>query len=316
MHGTSTPDDERPAATAHEPATGPSDAAHHITVLARAAVEALAIDPAGTYVDATYGAGGHSAHILAALGPSGRLIAFDADPVAGLRGTDARARLVHANFRALGAQLDALSIDYVNGVLYDLGLSSMQLDDPERGFSFRAAAPLDMRLDPTQGESAADLIANRSERELADIIYQFGEERAARRIARALKEREPRDTAALAALVAGVVHVRGKRERTHPATRTFQALRIAVNDELGALSESLETALERTLEGGRIAAISFHSLEDRIVKQLFRDDPRAVRITRKPIVPGAHEIAANPRARSAKLRVCGVTHRVPGGRPT
>lgn len=287
----------------------------HVPVLAHEAIAALAIDPAGIYVDATYGAGGHSARILAALGPAGQLIAFDTDPVARLRDTDDRARLVHANFRALGRQLDALGIERVNGVLYDFGISSLQLDNAERGFSFRAAAPLDMRLDPTYGESAAELIAGRSESELADIIFEFGEERAARQIARAIKQREPRDTAELAALVAGVVHVRGKRERLHPATRTFQALRIAVNDELGALRESLDAALDRTLEGGRIAAISFHSLEDRIVKQLFRDDPRAVRVTRKPIVPSAAETAANPRARSAKLRVCAVTHPALGGRP-
>jgi 16S rRNA (cytosine1402-N4)-methyltransferase len=191
----------------------------------------------------------------------------------------------------------------------------MQFDDGGRGFSFRAAAPLDMRMDPTRGESAAELIANRSESELADIIFTYGEERAARRIARAIKHREPRDTAELAGLVAGVVQVRGKRERTHPATKTFQALRIAVNDELGALRESLDAALTRTAEGGRIAVISFHSLEDRIVKQLFRDDPRAVRVTRKPIVPSAVEVAANPRSRSAKLRVCAVTHAAPGGSP-
>jgi len=298
-----------------EGVSGEAEGTAHVAVLAREAVEALVLDPAGTYVDATYGAGGHSAQILAALGPAGRLVAFDADPLARLRGADNRARLVHANFRALGAQLDALGIDRVNGVLYDFGVSSMQLDNPERGFSFRAAAPLDMRLDPTRGESAAELIASRSESELADIIFEYGEERAARRIARAIKQREPSDTGELAALVAGVVHVRGKRERAHPATRTFQALRIAVNDELGALRESLDAALERTLEGGRLAAISFHSLEDRIVKQLFRDDPRAVRVTRKPIVPSAAETAANPRARSAKLRVCGVTHAATGGHP-
>ncbi len=283
--------------------------------MADEAIAALTIDPAGVYVDATYGAGGHSARILAALGPAGRLIAFDADPLARLRGGDDRARLVHANFRALGTQLDALGIERVNGVLFDFGVSSLQLDDPERGFSFRVAAPLDMRLDPTRGESAAELIADRSESELADIIFEFGEERAARRIARAIKLRAPRDTAELAALVAGVVHVHGKRERTHPATRTFQALRIAVNDELGALREGLETALDRTLPGGRIAAISFHSLEDRIVKQLFRDDPRAVRVTRKPIVPSPAETAANPRARSAKLRVCAVIQPAQEGHP-
>jgi 16S rRNA (cytosine1402-N4)-methyltransferase len=317
VHGQGLPDNDPPSSPAQPDSGVPSAAegTHHISVLAREAIEALAIVPDGIYVDATYGAGGHSAGILAALGPSGRLIAFDADPVARLRGNDPRARLVHANFRAMGAQLDALAIDRVNGVLYDFGLSSLQLDNPERGFSFRAAAPLDMRLDPTCGESAADLIADRSESDLADIIYQYGEERAARRIARALKERRPRDTVELAALVAGVVHVRGKRERVHPATRTFQALRIAVNDELSSLRESLETALDRTVDGGRIAAISFHSLEDRIVKTLFRDDPRAVRITRKPIVPSAAEIAANPRARSAKLRVCSVVHPASGGRP-
>jgi len=295
---------------------GRNDAnAPHVSVLADEAVDALAIDSAGCYVDATYGAGGHSARILAALGPTGRLVAFDADPNAALREADARARLVHANFRALAGELDALGIARVNGVLYDLGVSSVQLDDGARGFSFRVAAPLDMRLDPTAGESAAELIASRSESELADIIFEFGEERAARRIARAIKLREPRDTHELAALVAGVVHVRGKRERTHPATRTFQALRIAVNDELGALRSSLDAALARTVDGGRIAVISFHSLEDRIVKQCFRDDPRAVRITRKPIVPGPAELAANPRSRSAKLRVCGVTHPDSGDSP-
>jgi 16S rRNA (cytosine1402-N4)-methyltransferase len=287
----------------------------HLSVLVVESVEALAIEPDGIYVDATYGAGGHTTRILAALGPSGRVVAFDADPVARLHDADGRASLVHANFRALGAQLDALGIERVNGVLYDLGVSSVQLDTPERGFSFRAAAPLDMRLDPTRGESAAELIADRSESELADIIFHFGEERAARRIARAIKQRKPADTAELAALVAGVVHVSGRRERTHPATRTFQALRIAVNDELRALAESLDAALERTVEGGRIAAISFHSLEDRIVKERFRDDPRAVRVTRKPIVPSAAERAANPRARSAKLRVCSITHPVTGGLP-
>jgi len=281
----------------------------HISVLARESIDALAIRPAGIYVDATYGAGGHSSLILAALGPAGRVVAFDADPVAHARlHSDTRMTLVHANFRDLATELEALEIPVVDGILYDLGVSSMQLDDGERGFSFRVAAPLDMRMDPTQGESAAELIESRDEGELADIIFEYGEERAARRIARAIKQRSPRDTAELAALVAGVVHVRGKRERTHPATRTFQALRIAVNDELGALRASLDAALDRTAEDGRIAVISFHSLEDRIVKQTFRDDPRARRVTRKPIVPSDEEAAVNPRARSAKLRVCAVTH--------
>ena len=283
--------------------------AEHVSVLARESIEALAIAPAGTYVDATYGAGGHTALILAELGPQGRVVAFDADPAARTRAiADPRVTLVHANNRALADELDRLAIGQVDGVFYDLGVSSMQLDNVERGFSFRAPAPLDMRMDPTHGESAADLIANREENELADIIFAYGEERAARRIARAIKARQPQNTLELAGIVAGVVHVRGKRERTHPATRTFQALRIAVNDELDALRASLDAALARTREDGRIAVISFHSLEDRIVKQTFRDDPRSRRVTRKPILPSENEQAENPRSRSAKLRVCAVTH--------
>jgi len=281
----------------------------HISVLAAESVAALALRPDGTYVDATFGAGGHSGRILAALGPSGRLVAIDADPGARTRAfADPRFTLVHANFRDLASVLDGLSLPAVDGILYDLGVSSMQFDEGERGFSFREAAPLDMRLDPTRGESAAEFIARVDETELADAIFRFGDERNSRRIARAIKARMPRDTMELAAVVSGAVHVRGKRERIHPATRTFQALRIAVNDELGALEDSLDAAFERTREDGRIAVISFHSLEDRIVKQRFRDDPRAVRVTRKPIVPGEAELAANPRARSAKLRVCSVTH--------
>ncbi|MGB8267999.1 MAG: 16S rRNA (cytosine(1402)-N(4))-methyltransferase RsmH [Candidatus Velthaea sp.] len=281
----------------------------HISVLAAEAVDALALRPDGRYVDATFGAGGHSARILAALGSTGRVVAVDADPGARTRAiVDPRFTLVHANFRDLAGVLDDLSLPQVDGVLYDLGVSSMQFDEAARGFSFREAAALDMRLDPSRGESAAEFIARVDETELADVIFRYGDERNSRRIARAIKLRQPRDTMQLAGVVAGAVHVRGKRERIHPATRTFQALRIAVNDELGALEASLDAALERTREGGRIAVISFHSLEDRIVKQRFRDDPRAVRVTRKPIVPGETELAANPRARSAKLRVCAVTH--------
>jgi 16S rRNA (cytosine1402-N4)-methyltransferase len=278
----------------------------HVSVLARESIEALAIRANGTYVDATFGAGGHSALLLDALGPNGRVVAFDADPAAGERAiSDPRFTLVHANFRTLREELDALGIAAVDGVLFDLGVSSMQLDEGERGFSFRVAAPLDMRLDPTEGESAAEWLAEHSEREIADAIYQFGEERASRRIARAIVARRDegrpvRDTADLAALVARVVRTSG---RIHPATRTFQALRIAVNDELGALRAGLDAALDRTALGGRIAAISFHSLEDRIVKHTFREDPRARVLTRKPIVPEEPEIGANPRARSAKLRV-------------
>ncbi len=279
----------------------------HVSVLPRESIEALAIVPDGTYVDATFGAGGHTRLILAQLGPAGRVIAFDADPSANAHvPDDPRVTLVYANFRALADALRTREIVTVDGILYDLGVSSMQFDEGERGFSFRTDAPLDMRLDPTTGESAADYIASHDEGELADVIFQFGEERNSRRIARAVKARRPQTTGELAAIVAGAVHVRGKRERIHPATRTFQALRIAVNDELGALRESLAAAPSVVRPGGRIAVISFHSLEDRIVKLAFREDPRLRPLTRKPIVPGEAENTENPRARSAKLRVAAV----------
>jgi len=281
----------------------------HTPVLAAAAIDALAIRTSGTYVDATFGAGGHSALILEQLGPAGRLVALDADPTAGaFAPADPRFRLVHANFRTLAEQLEALGIATVDGVLFDLGVSSMQFDEGERGFSFRVAAPLDMRLDPTSGESAASFLATRDEREIADAIYGYGEERASRRIARAIVALRDagtpvRDTLDLAGVVARAVQRGGQRGAIHPATRTFQALRIAVNDELGALHAGLDAALARTIPGGRIAAISFHSLEDRIVKHTFREDPRVTALTRKPIVAGDDEVSANPRARSAKLRV-------------
>ena len=283
----------------------------HTSVLATEALDALAIVPDGTYVDATFGAGGHTRLLLERLGPHGRTIAFDADPLAAsLAPEDPRLTLIHANFRTLAAELASRSIGPVDGVLYDLGVSSMQLDDGARGFSFRSDAPLDMRLDPTHGESAADYIVSHDEVELADVIFRYGDERNSRRIARSLKTKLPRTTGELAAIVAGAVHVRGKRERIHPATRTFQALRIAVNDELGALRESLDGAASVVRPGGRIVVISFHSLEDRIVKLFFREDERVRPLTRKPIVPGDEEISTNPRARSAKMRVATVESEV------
>ncbi|MGA2393150.1 MAG: 16S rRNA (cytosine(1402)-N(4))-methyltransferase RsmH [Candidatus Lustribacter sp.] len=283
----------------------------HTPVLATEALDALAIVADGTYVDATFGAGGHTRLILERLGPHGRTIAFDADPLAATHvPKDPRLSLIHSNFRLLADELRERGITAVDGVLYDLGVSSMQLDDPARGFSFRADAPLDMRLDPTRGETAADYIASHDETELADAIFRFGEERNSRRIARALKAKLPRTTGELAALVAGAVHVSGKRERIHPATKTFQALRIAVNDELGALRESLAGTAGIVRPGGRIAVISFHSLEDRIVKRFFREDARLLPLTRKPIVPSDDEISTNPRARSAKLRVATVESEV------
>jgi 16S rRNA (cytosine1402-N4)-methyltransferase len=279
----------------------------HTSVLAAESLDALTIVPDGTYVDATFGAGGHTRLILERLGPHGRTIAFDADPLASsLAPEDPRLTLIHANFRALRSELEQRSISAIDGILYDLGVSSMQFDDGARGFSFREDAPLDMRLDPTQGETAAEFIASRDEEDLANAIFEYGDERASRRIARALKMRLPRTTGDLAAIVAGVVHVPGKRERVHPATRTFQALRIAVNDELGALRASLDAAADVVRPGGRIAVISFHSLEDRIVKVFFRDDDRLARVTRKPIVPSEEEIRLNPRSRSAKLRVAAI----------
>ena len=283
----------------------------HTSVLASEALDAWAIDPAGRYVDATFGAGGHTRLMLERLGPQGRVIAFDADPLAAtLVPDDPRLTLIHANFRALAEELGERGIAAVDGVLYDLGVSSMQLDDPARGFSFRADAPLDMRLDPTRGETAAAFIAECDEADLADAIFRYGEERNSRRIARALKSKLPRTTGELAAIVAASVHVSGRRERIHPATKTFQALRIAVNDELGALRASLDAAAGVVRPGGRIAVISFHSLEDRIVKLFFREDARVQPLTRKPVVPSDAEVLSNPRARSAKLRVATVEREV------
>jgi 16S rRNA (cytosine1402-N4)-methyltransferase len=281
----------------------------HVSVLMRPALEYLAIRPDGIFVDATFGAGGHSRSILGRL-ERGRVIALDADPSAAARAeriADPRFTFVHSNFRELDAVLDRFAIDSVDGVLFDLGVSSMQLDDPERGFSLGAAAPLDMRMDPQVGRSAYEILATSSESELADIFFQLGEERAARRIARAVVMRRtrgglPNTTAEFAQLVAGIVQRPGRRERIHPATRVFQALRIAANDELDALRDGLEAAVRRLRKAGRVVAISFHSLEDRIVKRTFRDDERLDVLTRRPVLPDERELAENRRARSAKLR--------------
>jgi 16S rRNA (cytosine1402-N4)-methyltransferase len=281
----------------------------HVPVLVGPALEYLEILPNGLYVDATFGAGGHAAAILERLG-NGRLIALDADPRAAAvaqRLADPRLTFVHANFRDLGRVLDRYEIPSLDGVLFDLGVSSMQLDDAERGFSVGKPAVLDMRMDPTLGSSAYDVLSTASERELAEIFFAFGEERSARRIARAIVARRaggglPNTTSEFAALISGIVQRTGKRERIHPATRVFQALRIAVNDELGALREGLSQAVARLRTGGRVVAISFHSLEDRIVKRGFRDDERLVVLTKKPIRPDRRELAENRRSRSAKLR--------------
>jgi 16S rRNA (cytosine1402-N4)-methyltransferase len=238
------------------------------------------------------------------------VIAIDADPQAAARAAriaDSRFTFIQANFREITRVLDRCAIQSVDGVLFDLGVSSMQLDDPERGFSLGKPAALDMRMDPAVGRSAYEILATASEGELADIFFYYGEERSARRIARAIVLRRsngtlPNTTAEFAQLVAGIVQRPGRRERIHPATRVFQALRIAVNDELGALREGLQGAIGRLRGAGRVVAISFHSLEDRIVKQAFRNDERLDVLTKRPILADEDEIAENRRARSAKLR--------------
>ena len=298
----------------------------HASVLAAEAVAALAIRPAGTYLDATFGRGGHSRAILAALGPQGRLVALDRDPAAieaGATIVDPRFTLAHSAFSAFDAVLDAMGVASLDGMLLDLGVSSPQLDTPERGMSFRFDAPLDMRMDTTQGETAADFLARASQAEIERVIRDYGEERFAHAIAKALVaargEHGVSTTGQLAALVAKVVRTREPGQ--HPATRSFQALRIHVNRELEELSLTLPRAVERLAPGGRLAVISFHSLEDRIVKRFMRDaahppqppkgipvraaelPPPRLRLVGKPVFPGRAEIEANPRARSAVLRV-------------
>jgi 16S rRNA (cytosine1402-N4)-methyltransferase len=269
----------------------------------------------GSYVDATVGNGGHAVAILDASGPKSRLLGLDADPDAldaarvRLAPFGERVTLVHANFRDLATIAPAHGYDGVDGIVMDLGISSRQLDVGGRGLSFRTDEPLDMRLDPTRGESAADLLSRADEREIADIIYQYGEEHRSRRVARAIvRQREAAPIATTSDLVRAVESALGpRRGRIHPATKTFQALRIAVNDELASLEAALPAAVGLLAPGGRLAVIAFHSLEDRRVKQFFRragtEAARLTELTRKPIVPGPDDVAQNPRARSAKLRV-------------
>jgi 16S rRNA (cytosine1402-N4)-methyltransferase len=281
----------------------------HIPVFHAPALEWLAIKQSGIYVDATFGAGGHSRGILSRL-RGGRLVALDADPSAALRAAaidDPAFTFVHANFRELPAVLDRLGIELVDGVLFDLGVSSMQFDEAARGFSFRDSGPLDMRMNPLAGRSAYDVLMSASETELAEIFFDYGQERASRKIARTIVRRRkagsfPGTTLEFARMISGLLHRSGTRERIHPATRVFQALRIAVNDELEALREGLDGAVNRLRGAGRIVAISFHSLEDRIVKRKFLQDDRLEALTRKPIVPDQDEVERNPRASSAKMR--------------
>lgn len=297
----------------------------HIPVLYDEVLAGLQVQPGGRYIDATVGAGGHAAGILEASAPDGQLLGLDADPEAvayareRLRGFGQRAAFWVGNFRHLGTVARALDFTNVDGILMDLGLSSRQLQDAMRGFAFGQEGPLDMRLDPSRGQTAADLVNTLPERKLADLLWRYGEERHSRRIARAIVAARPvTRTDELAELVARIL---GRREKIHPATRTFQALRIAVNEELDALEEALPQARDLLQPGGRLAVIAFHSLEDRLVKQFYRTeskdclcppevpicscDHRATlkEVTRKPIRPSNQEVARNPRSRSARLRL-------------
>ena len=284
----------------------------HRAVLVEETLAALQVQPLGIYVDATFGRGGHSRAILHRLGPGGRLIALDRDPqaIAAARAIrDPRFHIEYAPFSELGRVLDPLlsrlGIAQVNGVLADLGVSSPQLDDPARGFSFRADGPLDMRMDPARGASAADWLAQATEQQIREAIGAYGEERFAKQIAKALvaaRAREPLvRTQQLAAVVAASVRTREAGQ--DPATRTFQALRILVNRELEEIALMLPQAIRRLAPGARLAVISFHSLEDRLVKRILRAAAQSRLPEDLPIRASAAEIAANARARSATLRV-------------
>ncbi len=298
----------------------------HQPVLYQESLDALQPRDGGCYVDGTVGAGGHAAGILAASAPSGRLLGLDVDPqaltIAGqhLAEFGARATLVHASYAHLAQQLAAIGWDQVDGILLDLGASSMQFESAERGFAFSLDGPLDMRMDPGLAHSAADLVNELSEQDLAEIIREYGEEPRARTIARRIIQERPIETTAeLAGVVARAL--RARRGGIHPATRTFQALRIAVNGELDNLRAVLPQAIEALQPGGRLAVIAFHSLEDRMVKQYFRRESQDCicppeqpvctcehrasikEVTRKPLRPSAAEESENPRARSARLRV-------------
>jgi 16S rRNA (cytosine1402-N4)-methyltransferase len=293
---------------------GSGSGPRHVSVLPKEVLDLLAPAPGQVIVDATVGAGGHARLIAERLQSTGRLIGLDQDAamldLARLRLLGLPVTLVQVNFSELPRVLRGLELDQVDGVLADLGICSDQLDDARRGFSFSAPGPLDMRMNPDESESARDLLLRLNERDLADVIYQYGEERFSRRIARKIVEvrrRQPlQTTEELADLVRRCVprpkRKAGQRAPIDPATRVFQALRIAVNDELGALERFLD-ALPRVLRpGGRAVLISFHSLEDRRVKQAFRNREIWEELTRKPLMATDEETASNPRARSAKLR--------------
>jgi 16S rRNA (cytosine1402-N4)-methyltransferase len=300
--------------------------APHRSVLYQECMDSLSPTSPKCYLDCTAGAGGDSWGILEASSPLGELVALDVDPTAvslsqeRLAGFGQRAKVIHGSYRDAKEILKGIGWDKVDGILLDLGVSSMQFDQTERGFSFRGEAPLDMRFDPTRGSSAAELISILSETELANVIWKYGEERASRRIAKAIKNAgKVRTTTQLAQIVRSALG--GKQEKQDPATRTFQAIRIAVNAELQTLEDALPDLVALLNPGGKIAIISFHSLEDRIVKQYFKQESldcicpheqpvctcqhkASLRlINRHPMTPSDEEISENPRSRSAKLRV-------------
>jgi 16S rRNA (cytosine1402-N4)-methyltransferase len=300
----------------------------HQAVLWREAVDALAVRPGGVYLDGTLGGGGHASAILEGARPGGRLIGIDRDPEAlarchtWLKAPDAAVDLVPGNFREMASIAAGLGVTGCDGILLDLGLSSDQLERPERGFSFMTDGPLDMRMDPTRGPTAAELLNRLEEAELADLLWRYGEEPDSRRLARAaVADRRGVPFARTLAFADWVARIKGgRRGRIHPATQVFQALRIAVNDELAAAAEGVEAAIRLLKPGGRLAVITFHSLEDRIVKQLFLrhagrwenlqaggrrwdgEQPAVRLIGRKPVTASEQELNENPRARSAKLR--------------
>ena len=304
---------------------------YHVSVLLEECIEGLNIKPDGIYVDGTLGGAGHSSRIAAKL-TTGRHIGIDRDPVAlkaaaeRLKPWEDRVTLVHSNFCEIAKVLDDLDIEGVDGILLDLGVSSPQLDDGERGFSYMVDAPLDMRMNNEDSLSADTVVNTWSYEDLKKILYEYGEERYAPKIAAAIcsrRETAPiRTTLELVDIIRGAMPASALREKQHPAKRSFQAIRIAVNDELNSVAKVMEHAIPRLNKGGRLAVITFHSLEDRIVKNAMANaakgctcppnfpvcvcgkKPQVKIITRKPIVSGEEELERNPRARSAKLRIC------------
>jgi len=313
-------DEDSGTEKAPEGAHGETRKAGHVSVLLKEAIDFLAVRRGGTYIDATLGLGGHSLEIASRLGPQGHLIGFDKDTQAlevarkrlqEMPGEQPRITLLHSSYAEAGRHVAPASVD---GLLADVGVSSLQFEDPARGFSFQAEGPLDMRMD-SEGDRTADEVVNQMrEEDLANLIYEFGEERRSRRIARAIVRARPvRTTAHLAQVISAALRSMKGTERIHPATRTFQAIRIYVNRELEDLKALTAEAPRILKPGGRLVIISFHSLEDRIVKDAIRDGAKAglyTMLTKKPVTAGEEETDRNPRSRSAKLRAAERTTKV------